>query len=84
MAYTKATLRRIEGTPGQALFTYRTADEILTIGGSGYFDDAVDDYNLSTGDMILAVTVTLLDGTLAFDGLVCTNTSGTVTTTLLS
>lgn len=82
MAYSASTLRRIEGTPGQQLFTYRTADNITTVDDSGYFDDAVDDYNLSTGDMILVVS--LFGGSMAFDGLVCTNTAGTVTTTILS
>lgn len=82
MAYSKSTMRRIEGPPGQALYTYKTADNITVVDDSGYFDDAVDDYNLETGDMILAVTDT--GGTIAFDGLVVTNTSGTITTTILA
>ena len=82
MAYTKATLFRVDGTPGQQLFLYRTADAITTVDDSGYFDDAVSDYNLSTGDMILVVTG--FGGTNVFDGVVCTVTTGTVTTALLS
>ncbi len=82
MAYTKETLRLMGGVPGQQLFLYRTADAIGAVDDSGYFNDAVDQYNLSTGDVILAVTGYGTANVL--DGLVATVTEGVVTTALLA
>ena len=82
MAYSASTMRLMGGVPGQQLFLYRTADPITTCDNSGYFDDAVDDYNLDTGDIIIIVTG--YGTTNVLDALVATNTSGTVTTALLS
>lgn len=79
MAYAKANLQRIDGTPGAALYIYKTADLETAIDDSGYFDDAVDDYNLDTGDIIMAVYDT--GGTIGVKTYVATNTSGTVTVT---
>lgn len=82
MAYTKETMRLMGGVPGQQLFLYRTGDAIEAVDDSGYFDDAVDEYNLSTGDVIL--TVTGFGTTNVFDGLVATVTDGVATTALLA
>ncbi|MDQ7836785.1 MAG: hypothetical protein RDU24_15505 [Humidesulfovibrio sp.] len=56
MSYDASTMRLMGGVPGQQLFLYRTPDAIGTVDDAGYFDAAVDEYNLSTGDMVLAVT----------------------------
>jgi hypothetical protein len=56
VSYDASTMRLMGGVPGQQLFLYRTPDAIGTVDDAGYFDSAVDEYNLSTGDMILAVT----------------------------
>lgn len=82
MSYSASTMRLIGGVPGQQFFLYRTADAITAVDDSGYFDDAVDEYNLSTGDVIVAVTG--FGSTNVLDMLVATETSGTVTTALLS
>ncbi|GAB7024702.1 hypothetical protein [Salidesulfovibrio brasiliensis] len=58
MAYASNDLRLIGGYPGQQLFLYKTADDLATTVASGYFDDAAEDYNLGTGDIVLAVTGT--------------------------
>jgi hypothetical protein len=77
MAYATAKMRLISGVPGQAFFLYQSTDAISTIVASGYFDDAVDEYNLSTGDIIAVGSGTAFAA--AVDLLVATNTSGTVT-----
>jgi len=56
VSYDASTMRLMGGVPGQQLFLYRTPDAIGTVDDAGYFDAAVDEYNLSTGDMVLAVT----------------------------
>lgn len=56
MSYDASIMRLMGGVPGQQLFLYRTPDAIGTVDDAGYFDAAVDEYNLSTGDMVLAVT----------------------------
>lgn len=75
--YNSEDMRLMGGVPGQQLFIYRSDDTIATIGGSGYFDDAVEDYNLDTGDII--VTCSGANMAEAIDLLVATNTAGTVT-----
>jgi hypothetical protein len=72
-------MRLIAGVPGQALFMYRTADAETVVDNSGYFDDAVDDYNLSTGDVIICVYA--FGGTQKVRMYLVTNTSGTITVT---
>ena len=79
MAYSATSMRRIDGVPGQQLFAYVTADMNSVVEASAYFDDAVADYNLSTGDIIAIVHDT--GGTILGDFYVATNTSGTVTVT---
>lgn len=79
MAYSTSTMRLMGGVPGQQLFLYRTADLLPTIVASGYFDDAYDHYNLSTGDIIMVVYD--FGGTQKTIVLVATNISGTITTT---
>jgi hypothetical protein len=82
MAYSKDTMRLMGGVPGQQLFLYRTADAIGDVDDSGYFDEAVEEYNLSTGDVILAVTG--YGTTCVLDALVVTVSGTTATTALLS
>ncbi len=78
MAYSASALRLISGGyPTQQLFMYQSTDAISTIVASGYFDDAVDEYNLDTGDIIIASSGTAKVA--AVDVLVAINTSGTVT-----
>lgn len=79
MAYSASALRLMNGVPGNALYIYKTTDLLSTVVASGYFDDAVDQYNLDTGDIIIACTGAA--GAAAVDVLVATNTSGTVTVT---
>ena len=79
MAYSSSTMRRVDGIPGMQLFTYRTADAQSTAVASGYFDDAYDEYNLSTGDIIMLVYA--FGGTQHLSNYVVTNTSGTITVT---
>lgn len=75
--YMSEDMRLMGGVPGQQLFIYRTDDDLITLSGSGYFNDAVEDYNLDTGDIIIACSgATKAD---AIDLLVATNTSGVVT-----
>ncbi|QGY39667.1 hypothetical protein GM415_05895 [Pseudodesulfovibrio cashew] len=77
MAYISEDMRLMGGVPGQQLFIYRTEDLTADITASGYFDEAVEDYNLDTGDIVIACTgATKAD---AVDLLVATNTAGTVT-----
>ena len=74
--YMSEDMRLMGGVPGQQLFIYRTEDDIATLAAAGYFDDAVEDYNLDTGDIIVACSgPTKAD---AIDLLVATNTSGVV------
>lgn len=82
MAYSSSTMRLMGGVPGQQMFFYKTADAKTTTDDSGYFDDAVDEYNLSTCDIILCVHST--GGTIGLHAYVATNTSGTVTVTDLA
>lgn len=79
MAYSTSTMRLMGGVPGQQQFLYRTADLLSTVVASGYFDDAYDHYNLSTGDVITVVYA--FGGSMKLISLVATNTAGTVTTT---
>lgn len=79
MAYTTSTMRLMGGVPGQQLFLYRTADELSTVVASGYFDDAYDHYNASTGDVVLVVYK--FGGTQKLCGFLLSNISGTITTT---
>ncbi len=75
--YISEDMRLMGGVPGQQLFIYRTDDAIATVVASGYFDQAVEDYNLDTGDIIIACTgATKAD---AVDLLVATSSAGTVT-----
>jgi len=75
-------MRLMGGVPGQQLFLYRTADAIAAVDDNGYFDTAVDEYNLSTGDLILAVTS--FGGTQALSALVVGVNAGQASVTLLA
>jgi len=78
MAYASEDMRLMGGVPGQQLFLYKTDDIEAEVIVSGYFDAAVEDYNLDTGDVIIAVCDQ--DGTQGVELLVATNTAGVVTT----
>ena len=77
MAYESKEMRLMGGVPGQQLFLYRSTDEIATVATSGYFDDAVEEYNLDTGDIVIACTGTGYAE--AIDLMVAANTDGVVT-----
>jgi hypothetical protein len=75
--YISEDMRLMGGVPGQQLFIYRTDDAVETVVASGYFDQAVEDYNLDTGDIIIACSgATKAD---AVDLLVATQMDGVVT-----
>lgn len=75
--YISEDMRLMGGVPGQQLFIYRTDDDIITVIGANYFNEAVEDYNLETGDIIVACSgATKAD---SIDLLVATNTAGAVT-----
>jgi len=77
--YISEDMRLMGGVPGQQLFIYRTDDAVETVVASGYFDQAAEDYNLDTGDIIIACSgATKAD---AVDLLVATQTGGVVTVT---
>ncbi|WP_316896428.1 hypothetical protein [Pseudodesulfovibrio indicus] len=79
MAYISEDMRLMGGVPGQQLFIYRSEDDAATVAGSGYFDQAVEDYNLDTGDIVIACTGADMAG--AIDLMVAANTGGTVSVT---
>ncbi|MGE4503769.1 MAG: hypothetical protein AB7D51_00350 [Desulfovibrionaceae bacterium] len=56
MAYNATHMRLMGGVPGQQLFLYRSEDESAEVIAEGYFDPAVEHYNLTEGDVVLAVT----------------------------
>jgi len=77
--YQSEDMRLMGGVPGQQLFVYRSQDDAADIKTQGYFDQAAEDYNLDTGDIIIACTgPTRAD---AVTLLVATNTAGSVTVT---
>ena len=82
MSYDATSLRLMGGVPGQQLFLYRTTDAISAVTTAGYFNAAIAEYNLSSGDMILTVTST--GTTPIFDGLVANLSGSTVSVGLLS
>lgn len=58
MAISLGTLHRVGGQNNSSItvWTYKTADTLATVDGSGYFNTAAD--KLKVGDMILAYTTT--------------------------
>ncbi|WP_243544730.1 hypothetical protein [Pseudodesulfovibrio tunisiensis] len=54
MAYASEDMRLMGGVPGQQLFLYRTEDPLETVATDDYFAPAREDYNLGTGDFIVA------------------------------
>jgi len=82
VSYDASFMRLMGGVPGQQLFLYRTPDAIGTVDDSGYFDAAVDEYNLTSGDIILAVTG--FGGTQALSALVASVSNGQVSVTALA
>lgn len=55
MSYDSTKMRRREGPPGEAGYRYTTTDLLSVAVASGYFDDAVDDFNLADEDDITIV-----------------------------
>jgi len=82
MSFDSTTMRLMGGVPGQQLFLYRTADAIATVSASGYFNNAVEEYNLASGDIILAVSG--FGALNVLDALVASVSGATATTGLLS
>ncbi|OIN99474.1 MAG: hypothetical protein AUJ49_11000 [Desulfovibrionaceae bacterium CG1_02_65_16] len=82
MAYDSSTMRLLGGVPGQQLFLYRTADAIGAVSAGDYFNAAVEEYNLSSGDIILAVSG--FGALAALDALVAGVSGGSATVGLLS
>ncbi len=82
MSYDASCMRLMGGVPGQQLFLYRTPDAIGAIDDTGYFDSAVDEYNLSSGDIILAVTS--FGGVQALSALVAGVSNGQASVTALA
>ncbi|MDP2848348.1 MAG: hypothetical protein Q8O35_09160 [Humidesulfovibrio sp.] len=82
MTYDSTTMRLMGGVPGQQLFLYRTADAVAAVSASGYFNNAIAEYNLSSGDMIL--TVSGFGALPVLDGLVASVSGGNATTGLLA
>jgi hypothetical protein len=54
MAYKSEDMRLMGGVPGQQLFLYRSEDAAADVKVAGYFDAAVDEYHLDTGDVVIA------------------------------
>ena len=79
MALTSSALKKIAGAGDQNLFVYNSSDAVITIAGSGYFNDVTND--LKQFDIIFAVGAT--GGTATVDMLIVTSATGatTVTTT---
>lgn len=77
MAYISEDMRLMGGVPGQQLFIYRSEDDAATVAEAGYFDQAVEDYNLETGDIVIACTG--VNRAAAIDLMVAADTDGTVT-----
>lgn len=75
--YNSEDMRLMGGVPGQQLFIYRTDDAVATVTAADYFNAAVEDYNLDTGDIIVACSGAAMAE--AVDLLVATNTDGAVT-----
>lgn len=76
MAYNSEDMRLMGGVPGQQLFIYRSTDADTTVSTSGYFNEAVEEYNLDTGDIVIACTGD--DNASGIDVMVAKNSSGTV------
>lgn len=77
MSYESKNMRLMGGVPGQQLFLYRSTDALAAVVASGYFDRAVEEYHLDTGDVILACTGP--KSAAAVDLLVASNADGVVT-----
>ncbi len=75
--YNSEDMRLMGGVPGQQLFIYRSDDDVATIADADYFNDAVEDYNLDTGDIVIACSGA--DMAAGIDLLVAKNSSGFVT-----
>jgi len=78
MGYLAANMRRIEGIPGQSLYHYQSTDALSVVSASGYFDDAVDEYGLGTGDVVLVTAGSAKTEEIAL--FVATVTAGVVST----
>lgn len=82
MSFDSTTMRLLGGVPGQQLFLYRSVDAAAELSASGYFNNAIAEYNLSSGDIVLAVSGF---GVLpVLDALVASVSGGNASTSLLS
>lgn len=82
MTYDSSSMRLMGGVPGQQLFLYRSPDAVGTVTASGYFNNAIEEYNLSSGDVILAVAG--FGGAAALKALTATKSGASVSVTALS
>ena len=79
MAFARSGFTKIAGGARQVHY-YSSADAILTISGSGYFNDATND--LKQNDIILAIGST--GGTQTVDMLVVSSATGAATVTTIN
>lgn len=77
MAFNQDNLSLQSGYPGKQMFTYHSEDAIATVAASGYFNDAISNNNLTTGDIITVVD----NATPTVDVVVVTVTGTTATVT---
>ncbi|MEF2144350.1 MAG: hypothetical protein V3573_02795 [Desulfovibrionaceae bacterium] len=82
MSYKSEDMRLMGGVPGQQLFLYRTADDAAAVAAAGYFNQAVEHYTLSRGDIVLCVSGQ--DASPALDALVVTVNNGIAGVTALA
>ena len=80
MAFTAATFHRISNNPDQSLYLYNSADTIITIEASGYFNSVSAE--LRKNDCILVVGST--GGTQTIDALTVSSADGATTVTTIN
>ncbi|XPV77044.1 MAG: hypothetical protein ACNI27_03750 [Desulfovibrio sp.] len=52
MSYGKDNMVLVGGVPGNAVYSYKSEDGLAEIMQDGYFDAAVKQYNLDSGDQV--------------------------------
>lgn len=56
MSYKSEDMRLMGGVPGQQMFLYRSTDSAADVKTAGYFNAACEEYNMDSGDIIIACT----------------------------
>ncbi|NDV19220.1 hypothetical protein GO013_07280 [Pseudodesulfovibrio sp. JC047] len=80
MPFNQDNMSLQSGYPGKQMFTYHSADTIETVAENGYFNDAISNNNLTTGDIITVVdngTPTVDVVVVTVNGSMATVTNGT-------